>query len=331
VTVLTTELTGFFWRVLTLRDHVWHQRDFSKTFAAIRHADDRVGRPPEGTRLDSWGQGTRNVVPTGPGYVLNVKATIEEQAAWLARLDPGYVLAYPSALAGIADVFEERGWRLSQLDEATTFGEVLEGECRAKCERVFGKKVVDLYSSEEVGYIALQCPAGDRYHVQAENLVVEILDDEGQACRAGQIGRVVVTTLHNFAMPLVRYDIGDYAEVGTTCGCGRGLPVLTRILGRQRNLLVMPDGQRRWPVFTDSAALDGLPPFFQFQVVQRTLDTLEVNVVRPTESITPEEEALVARHMQRVLGYPFKIEVRTVREIARSPRGKFEDFVSLVE
>jgi phenylacetate-CoA ligase len=54
----------------------------------------------------------------------------------------------------------------------------------------------------------------------------------------------VVTPLHNFAMPLIRYAIGDYAEAGPPCACGRGLPVLARILGRARNLLTLPHGER---------------------------------------------------------------------------------------
>ena len=145
-----------------------------------------------------------------------------------------------------------------------------------------------------------------------------------------EVGKVVVTTLHNFAMPLIRYDIGDFAEVGAPCACGRGLPVLKRILGRKRNLLVMPDGTHRWPVFASLDGDDQLPAFFQFQVVQQSREQLDINVVRPTD-VTAEEHALVERHFQRILGYPFKVRVNRVEAIARSPSGKFEDFISLVE
>ena len=78
-----------------------------------------------------------------------------------------------------------------------------------------------MYSSQEVGYIALQCPENESYHIQAENVLVEILDDDGLPCEPGEVGRVVVTALHNLATPLLRYDIGDYAEVGSPCSCGR--------------------------------------------------------------------------------------------------------------
>ena len=137
---------------------------------------------------------------------------------------------------------------------------------------------------------------------------------------------MVVTTLHNFAMPLLRYEIGDFAEVGPACPCGRGLPVLSRILGRQRNLLIMPDGRRRWPVFDAGERPQDLPPFYQFQVIQRSRQTIEVLVVRH-KPYTDAESQTVARYFQQTLGHPFDVTVRTVDSIPRSRSGKFEDFI----
>ena len=106
-----------------------------------------------------------------------------------------------------------------------------------------------MYSSQEFGYIALQCPDAHTYHVQSEAVYVEILDGPGGPCRPGEVGRVVISTLHNYATPLLRYEMGDYAETGGDCVCGRTLPVLNRIVGRERNMWIMPNGQRMWPVF----------------------------------------------------------------------------------
>jgi phenylacetate-CoA ligase len=173
--------------------------------------------PPLGIQFDSWGSSTQYVIPTGVGHLLNLKSSLEEQADWLRFVNPAYMLAYPSVLGGIAQLFKSRGWTLPRLRELSTFGEILEPQCRVACEQAFGVKVVDVYKSGEVGYIALQCPASENYHVQSENVLVEVLDDEGRPCRSGQTGKVVITALHNFAMPLLRYDIGDYAEVGDAC------------------------------------------------------------------------------------------------------------------
>jgi phenylacetate-CoA ligase len=128
----------------------------------------------------------------------------------------------------------------------------------------------------------------------------------------------------------VRYDIEDCAEVREPCPCVRGLPVLSRVLGRQRNLLTMPNGERRWPMFVTEDGASDLPPFFQSQVVQRTLDELPLNVVRPGGGLSTEELAGVERFFHHVLGYPFKLSVNCVSAIPRSASGKFEDFISPV-
>lgn len=326
VTTLGTNLTKLFWQVFTFRDHFWHRRDFRQSLAAIRYTGDRNSLPPDGEQFDNWGLSTAGVLPTGPAFVLNVQSTIEEQAKWLLKLSPGYVLGYPSSLLGIARLFEERGWQLPQLRGLRTFGEILEPACRSTCERIFGAKIVDMYSSQEVGYIALQCPAHEHFHVQSENLLVEVLDDSGQPCKPGVVGKIVVTTLHNWAMPLLRYDIGDYAEVGSPCPCGRGLPVLKRILGRQRNLLVLPDGRQCWPVFDAGERPEELPPFFQFQVIQRSLEQIDVLAVRHQPFTTSEEDRL-KRYLQQTLGHPFRIAIHCVDSIPRSRTGKFEDFI----
>jgi phenylacetate-CoA ligase len=188
--------------------------------------------------------------------------------------------------------------------------------------------LVDVYTAEEVGYIALQCPECEHFHVQSENLIFEILDESGEPCQPGEIGRVVLTTLHNFAMPLVRYDIGDYAEAGAPCACGRGLPVITRILGRQRNLLTLPNGRRHWPSFP-SEKWSHAGPIRQLQLVQQSLDHIEVRVVAERVLNEGEKVKLVSA-LQNCLGHPFNMSVRELADIPRAASHKFEDFISEV-
>lgn len=329
VTVLGTDLTEFFWRALTLRDHLWHRRQFSRVLASIRYTSDPRAGAPHGMRREEWGVATQGVVATGPGALLSIATTSREQAEWLLAVQPDYLMSYPSALLAVADALEERGERLMRLEQIRTFGEVVDRETRESLEREFGVPLVDTYSAQEVGYLALQCPEADTYHVQAERLFVEVLDDLDRPCEPGQVGRVVVTDLHNFASPLIRYEIGDYAEVGEACACGRGLPALSRILGRARNMLTLPNGDQRWPAFGLGGNPEELPPFFQVQLIQRTLDTIDVNVVRPAP-LTPDEQERAARYLAESLGHAFDFAFHHVDEIPRGPGGKFEDFRSEV-
>jgi phenylacetate-CoA ligase len=153
----------------------------------------------------------------------------------------------------------------------------------------------------------------------------EVLDGE-RPCQPGEIGRVVVTPLHNFAMPLIREEIGDFAEVGEPCPCGRGLPVLKRVMGRVRNLVTLPSGAQHWPLI-GGRGLTEAAPIRQFQLVQTSLEHVEVRLVVHRE-ITSQEEASVKDVIRDRLRYPFELTVTYHDEIPRGPGGKFEDFRS---
>ena len=313
-----TEVTHFFWGALTLRDHLWHERKLEKKSAVIRASVD------DGA-TSGWGASSEVAYPTGPGAALNIRADIDVQLRWLQHEQPGYLLTHPSNLRALAQRSLEQGIRLPGLLEVRTFGEVVDADLRGLSRDAWGVPLIDVYSAEEVGYIALQCPEHEHYHVQSENLLVEIVDERGRSCPPGSIGRVVVTTMHNFAMPLVRYELGDYAEVGDPCACGRGLPVLKRIMGRQRNMVRLPDGTRHWPFF--SLAQWGFQlPVRQLQMQQRALDHIEVRLVCE-RALEDSEVRLLTDAVRGGLGYPFKITVTRVDAIARGANFKYEDFV----
>jgi phenylacetate-coenzyme A ligase PaaK-like adenylate-forming protein len=290
----------------------------------IRHAPDAP--PPDGVRRTGWGVPTSIFAPDAPLSAISIAATTDEHVAWLRRTAPDALLVYPSALDAILRVLVATGVRLPSIQEVRTMSEQLGPDTRARCREVLGAPIVDCYTAEEVGYIALQCPEHEHYHVQAERLLVEILDDDGAPCQPGQIGRVVITDLHNFATPLLRYDIGDYAEVGAPCPCGRGLPVLARILGRRRNLLVYPDGRTRWPVFT--IACRRATHYKVMQLVQPDVHTLRVRVV-PDGALAPDAHAQLTRALHDTFEHPFAVELEVVDDL-RGPAGKLEEFVSQV-
>lgn len=215
---------------------------------------------------------------------------------------------------------------LPTLRQLRTFGEILDGETRRLCHEAWGIAVSDAYSAVEVGYIALQCSQHDHYHVQSEDVLVEILDEKrGGPCKPGELGRVVITTLHNFAMPLVRYDIGDYAEPGEPCACGRGLPVIRRIVGRVRNMLVTAEGKRFW-VGLGSGTIPGIGPIRQYQFVQTALDHVEARLVVGAP-LTPEQESRVRERVLHQLPAGFTVTLAYRDTIARGLTGKFEDFL----
>lgn len=327
VKVTNTSFVSLFWKAIYLRENLWHGRDLSKTMAAIRYADRKVALPPDGLSAKVWGSPEQGTFKTGPAALLNIRSSIAEQADWLNRLQPEYLASYPTNILLLAKHFMAAGKKLPSLVHIRTVGEILEPHVREACRHAWDVPVVDMYSCQELGVIALQCPDYDHYHVQSESLVVEVVDEQGRPCAPGETGRVVITTLHNFAMPLIRYEVGDYAEVGEACPCGRGLPVLSQVLGRQRNMLHLPNGEKSWPTVGFISTLADDLPIIQAQFVQKSLEQIEVRLVvhRP---LNAEEENRIITLIHERFHYPFKLTFTYMQEIPRSKGGKYEDFRS---
>lgn len=328
VRTVSTELGMGFWLTLMLRENLWHGRDMGGKLALIRPVDGPGARYPRGARSAHWGPARDGAFATGPRVTLEISSKIDEQAEWLLRQDPDYLVTYPSNLAALVHHCEERGMVPGNLRGVRTMSEILYPEVREACRRVWGVPVTDAYSTEEVGHIAFQCPESENLHVQAETVLVEVLDDAGSACAPGEVGRVVVTPLHNFAMPLIRYAVGDLAEVGAPCPCGRGLPVLRRIIGRIRSMVRLPSGGQLYANF--HGLLAGIGPVVQFQIVRTGEEELEMRLVAKRELTAAERETLTARIRER-FRYSFRIAFAYVDEIPRGPGGKFQDYRSEIE
>lgn len=321
-----TEITQLFWHVTTLRDHQWHRRDFSGRLASIRATGD-TSKPSVN---DDWGAPVKNVYGSGPCGSLGIGADISRQAEWLQQFNPDYLLTFPSNLLALIEYCEDRGMRLPRLREVRTISETVSERARRACTGIWQVPLTDIYSCQEVGYVTLQCPDyPDRHHVQAESVKVEILDDDNQPCKPGQVGRLVVTSLNNFATPVLRYELRDLAEAGEACPCGRGLPVINRVLGRERGMLVLPGGEKHWPLTGYQQYGEIAPSVTQFQFIQHSLEQVEARLVvsRPLDR---QEEAALRAHIQASLGHPFEIMFTYHDRIPRSASGKFEEFISRV-
>jgi phenylacetate-CoA ligase len=126
-------------------------------------------------------------------------------------------------------------------------------------------------------------------------------------------------------MPLLRYEIGDYAELGAACACGRGLPTLKKILGRTRNLARRRDGRRFQPALDKPLEAAGAS-IRQLQLVQHALDALECRYVSE-RSLSAAERERLARRLLEPFGPEVRLVFTRVNEIPRSPGGKFESFL----
>lgn len=324
ITVKGTEVNSLFFGALNLRSHRWHDRQFSASLGIIRNLSGKLAKYKDNDKGGGWVPGYR----AGRSYFFDITRPVSEQLDWLVKRNPDYLITFPSNLRALLSHSRESGIVPGKLRQIATMSETLDPAVREECRRIWNTEITDAYSSEELGIIAIQCPKNEHYHVQSESLLVEVVDDDGVACAPGQIGRLVVTDLHNFATPLIRYELGDYAEVGEPCSCGRGLPVLNRIAGRTRNMLTLPTGDKIWPSFPEDQMMP-IAPIRQFQVVQHDLQRVEARLV-PGRTLTDDEIAGMRSFLAGCLRYDCDLELVFVDEIARAPNGKYEDFVSHV-
>ncbi len=323
VTVRKTAINRLFWSAFTIRDHLWHARQFSHRMSSIRANISKY------VDAKDWGAPVRNLYKSGEAQGIPITTDIREQLKLLRKFRPELLIVYPNNLDAFATIWEAEGFDLKSLCHIKTIGETVPAELRARVKKITGLGIEDNYSSQEAGTIAIQCPKSELYHIMSEALIVEVLNGRGEPCGEGEIGRVMVSDLHNLATPLIRYDIGDYAEIGPVCSCGRGLPTLKKIWGRERNLVWLPDGSRNWPL-VGFHHFDTVAPVRQYQLIQTSLDEIEFKIVTDQEITRSQEERLIAI-VRQALNYPFKITVAQFRErLPLGPNGKFEEFVCQV-
>lgn len=193
---------------LTLLEHQWHQRDPAERLGIIRAVVSSHHLQKD------WGRPMSLVYKTGPSLGMPITTDVKQLTEWIQDFKAEHLLIYPNTLAALTAHCKDNHIRIPSLKHLRTMSETLNPSVKTAAETYFGCKVVDTCSSQELGVIAMQCPISALYHCAACNVLVEVLNDKGEPCQVGETGRVVLTDLFNFATPLVRYDIGDYAEVG---------------------------------------------------------------------------------------------------------------------
>ncbi len=197
----------------------------------------------------------------------------------LEKYQPKFLGGYPSSIELLARYIHKAGGTRLKPAGIITGAEQLYDYQREIFTSVFGCGTFSYYSSWEAHAIAAECTAHSGYHIAAENLIVELVDDAGNPVPAGREGKVVITNLHNYAMPFIRYSIEDLATASEkACPCGRGLPLLAGISGRITDVIYTKSGK----AISGTAFLHILRTpagISQFQLVQESLDKIIIKLV----------------------------------------------------
>ena len=321
VVVRATDLVATFFHAYTTQELTWQRRDPKGRLVIIKAGQFETMEHPK------WANPL--IQDTGPLYLINISTDIKEQARIIGEFKPNMLSVYPSNLAALIDYWEETDSH-PEFKHIKCVGETVTDKLRERVKKMFGLKIEDVYSSQELGTIAMPCDEG-LYHTADQNLIVEVLDDDNNPVAEGETGRVVVTDMHNYATPLIRYDTGDWAIRGGKCSCGRGLKTLKRVMGRTRNLILRADGSRYWPM-VGMYNFDELSfKIRRYQVIQQDRKTIEYKLVTDAP-LTPEQEAEMKALGNKALGDEFDIVIsRFDKSWPLAPNGKHEEFICLAK
>jgi phenylacetate-CoA ligase len=237
------------------------------------------------------------------------------------RCRPDAVVAYTNPLYEFARALEERGLRPYSPKSIVVGAEKLHDFQRALIERVFGAPVFETYGSREFMLMASECDRHEGLHLTHENLLIEVLDDDGTPTPPGREGNVAVTDLFNYGMPFIRYLNGDRAVAGwRDCSCGRGLPLMAPPLGRVLDVLRMPDGRRVAGELFPHLMKD-VPGVRRFQVEQDEPDRIVIRVV-PAATWTDESRRLIENTVRPIVGPAVRLTFDVVDDIPLTKAGK---------
>lgn len=236
------------------------------------------------------------------------------------------VYAFPSIMLGVLQRSEELFLPL-QLQLIVTISEVVPDELRELIHNISGCRLMDRYGNVEAGLIAVQCPQCNSYHPADRHLLLEIITDNGLPAKIGEMGRIIVTPFFNAAMPLVRYETGDYAVLGESGNCTRSHLAISRIVGRESDLFKLPGGGKV-AAMLPSDVVHGLG-LRQFKLFQTSLTDIELHYI-PCSGGMIIDDAQAQMIVNRHISTRFKVHCRQVAEIPRAPSGKYIMYESLI-
>jgi phenylacetate-CoA ligase len=177
-----------------------------------------------------------------------------------------------------------------------------------------GVSVRSTYSAQEVGPIGFECEhIPGNYHVATSNVIVQVDPEQSYQLGPHRLGRILVTHLHSYATPFIRYDIGDLASLAAECACGHPGPTLSNVYGRGKNLLTHRDGTIS-PFYLGAALIAKLPEFKDYRIRQTEVGTLVVEIGGRTD-LNPNEQNTIINLVKEQAGNEFQVELRAVSEI----------------
>lgn len=244
------------------------------------------------------------------------------------KFKPSIIKCFPNSLYIFTEYLKRNNIKDLKVDAISCTGENLYPYQRELFEEIFKCKVFEKYGTRESGIIACECPIHNGMHIFTEGVYLEFIKDGRQAL-PGEMGEIIVTDLFNYGMPLIRYKIGDVAIVtDRKCPCGSNLPLIDKIIGRDRDILVAQDGTPKpGYLFVEVVNKNNIPAKCQF--VQEDVDNLLINIVK-LNGFENQYLKIIENNCRKILGHTTNIKFAFLEDIPKENSGKFKYVTSRI-
>ena len=253
--------------------------------------------------------------------------TVVDQIRRIRGANAKIIRGYPSWLYILANYMKKYGISDIQPSAVMTTGEILFPQYRKLIESQFNCKVFDGYGGENMP-ISFECEEHAAYHICEESVIVEFIKN-GEAVAPGEVGEVIVTNLTNYAMPFIRYKIGDLSRpLDDFCSCGRGLSLMDSIEGRDTDIVITPDGRFLVGMFF-FALFEEMEGVNQFQVIQESINEIKVKIVKNSRFKDSDVDFII-KEIQKSAGNNINIDIEFVDSIPLPRSGKQRFVISKI-
>ncbi len=255
---------------------------------------------------------------------VSIHLTPEAIAAEVRAFRPAMLSGYPNMLARVSEVLERDPVTPPSIRIALVGAESLTPDLRRKIESRLGVPVRDQYGSNEANLMAWECARGGLLHTSDDTVLLEVVSPDGTPVAPGEHGEVLITSLHSFTMPLIRFRIGDIAEQGRSqCECGAPFATIGGVQGRMLDMFPLPDGRVIHPYYlSETMIMDDSDWIENFQLTQERVDSIIMSIV-PRGEATAERVERVRALGATLLGPDVRFELLIVDSIPAEPSGKY--------
>jgi phenylacetate-CoA ligase len=252
----------------------------------------------------------------------------DEMLNELIKAKPDVIYTFPSILCLLKEKVRENYNGSLNPKLIFTTGESLSPSLREDLSKTYNTEIFNIYSTIEFGHLGFECSEHNGYHIITDTAVIEFLKN-GEEAKPGDKGEVVVTGLHNDAMPFIRYKLGDIAILSENkCPCGREFPLIEQLEGREDDFFILPSGKKISPRMIN--LIEFLTGIASYKIIQETPKNIVVKMIKNKDFNDNTVREIKKLIRSGCSGEPIDVEVKIVSDIPQERSGKLRTVISKV-